>query len=118
MEKPKRIKLAGRILQAKNKVTEKRIKRIHQSTGKSTEAEQHEGKNMIEIFRPAQTKNCMPCKQCGEKVQSIPNTISLAPAKGNQFRWNFHNECFSGFRQQINKVNIFKVKERFEEYEK
>lgn len=67
---------------------------------------------MIEIFRPAQVRNALPCKQCGKKLENIKESIVLKPHKANQERWNFHNECFVEFRKQITQVNIFRVKEK------
>lgn len=67
---------------------------------------------MIEIYRPSQTRALKPCKQCNKKDFNRKETITLIPNKGTEYKWNFHNECFVEFRQQLNKVSIFTVEER------
>ena len=68
---------------------------------------------MIVIFRPKRINRLSTaCRYCEEKTDSPTDTVSMETGIINWKRWNFHNECFIKFRQKINKVNIYDVKEK------
>jgi len=68
---------------------------------------------MIQIFKPKRIAGfSTPCRYCKKKVQSVKETIAIETGVVHWRRWNFHTECFVKFREQINEVNIFTVKER------
>lgn len=51
------------------------------------------------------------CRECNERIFSGESGITLVYGELYIDKWNFHADCFPGFREKVQKVNVFTVKE-------